>query len=155
VPPREYVHSPTARKRWGIPALGFRLLVPETVQVVRADAFHAVEPGVGELDISLQAAALIMDRDGVLEELIDQAVAELTTQNQATLSAIGMVELPGGEAYRAELDLRDGSPLRHVTLLALGHADFMAPAVLFIRIRSRAPDWEAGRSMLETLRFDR
>jgi hypothetical protein len=114
---------------------------------------------VGSMEIAPFSAALVIDSDGVLEE-IAAAAAERLTQPPAEghILSLGPVEYPGGAGFRADLRLArdpDGNPaaLPYVAALALAAHDFTISAGLYILARSIAPDWEAGAAMLESLTF--
>jgi hypothetical protein len=167
--PREFVHAPKERKRWGIPSVGFRLLIPDAIEIVpdpKQDLqFHAIEQRaptgrrIGELKISIINQQLIMDRSGVLHELVGNAAAELVHAPAAGQVDEQVRHLEIGEAYCADVVLsvdaegRRPPLLPYATVMAIGHTDFMLPAALFVLVRSAESRWEAAEEIIGSLTF--
>jgi hypothetical protein len=150
--------------------VGFRLEIPEGVQVERSDPtiiqLRATERRaatgrpLGELEIRVFAARLIMDRDGVLLEAARALAEELfAPPRDGWLGARGAITLPAGEAWRADIQVtRDahggGLPeLPYKEVYALGHPDEVAGAALLIVVQHAEATWDAGDLMLHTLEF--
>lgn len=138
----------------GWPPLGYQLEVPREMEVrdgpvlagreVRADGRT-----IGEIEIRVFAAALVIDRDGILA---DKACEVLSREAAAReRPAAVAVELPGATGYRADSVQRTELPYRQVFAIAPG--DLGINGGVLITIRSASPDWPAAEHMLRTLRF--
>ena len=114
---------------------------------------------VGSLEIAPFSAALVIDRDGVLQELAAAAAEQLLTPpTEGELVSMGAVEYPGGAGFRADLIVtRDAlgapAPLPYTAVITLAANDFAVSAGLYLVLRSVTPDWPAGAAMLESLTF--
>ena len=114
---------------------------------------------IGELEIRVFAARMIMDRDGVLNEAAQALAEELfAAPRDGYLGATGSLTLPAGEAFRADMTVtRDASghmpTFPYKSVLALGHPDFMIHAALLIVVQHAEADWPAGDAMLQSLSF--
>jgi hypothetical protein len=172
---REFRHQPADSKRRGLPAIGFSICVPErltlsqsppiapdrarlvTVRELDRDGLLA-----GELEIGVFSAALIMDRDGILEQIAsveaDRALAAPASGRRESLLPI---DYPGGAAgYRAEVVLlRDGSGtvkprVPYLWFCALGTPDIVDAGV-FVTARATGPEWPAVEEILQSLHIVR
>jgi len=133
------------------PFLGFQLELPHELErfdgpVVTFRELRSDGRVVGELEVSVFAAALIIDRDGILAE---KACAVLGRETAVTAPAVAVM-LPGAVGYRADAIQRTAQPYLHVFALA---ADDIVDGGLVITIRSADPDWPAGEHMLRSLRL--
>jgi hypothetical protein len=114
---------------------------------------------IGELEIRVFAARMIMDRDGVLLDAATALAEELfAAPRDGYLGASGSITLPAGEAFRADMtvtrDAAGGMPaFPYKSVLALGHPDFMIHAALLIVVQHAEADWPAGDAMLQSLAF--
>ena len=114
---------------------------------------------VGELEIRVFAARMIMDRDGVLGEAAQALAEELfAAPRDGYLGATGSIRLPAGEAYRADMTVtRDAAgnqpQFPYKSVLAMGHPDYMIHAALLIVVQHAEADWPAGDAMLQSLSF--
>jgi hypothetical protein len=155
--------TPEAHRKPGKRPAGFRLSVPDRLVVVPCGVlgpqFHALEYRsgservLGEIEIQVLSPALIMDRDGVLQEIARNAIELITGQKDADLHPIN---LPASDGWQAELVVtkdRAGkaSAYPYVSVIALGHPDPMVPFALLIVKRSVQDSWETGNAMLESL----
>ena len=118
------------------------------------------QPGVGELVLELFEAGLIIDRDGVLEEMASEAarhaVAAPASGDIRTLVAVELAEGPTG--YVAEIDLRKDErgarpALPYLNIFAVAAEDLSAPGVAVVTVRSAELDWPAAAEMLATLQL--
>jgi len=96
---------------------------------------------VGELTVEVFAAALIIDRDGILE----------TKASDATGTPAVAVVLPGATGYRAEAVVSGPLPYHYVFAIASG--DLAIDGGLLITIRCTHPDWPAAEVALRSLRI--
>lgn len=128
----------------GLPAIGFELtteLSPTPVgRAVRWSERHDGRT-VGELEVEVFAAALVIDRDGILE-----AKASETTGGMPAVK----VSLPGASGYRAEAVAP--SPLPYLYAFAMAPRDGIDGGVL-VTVRCARPDWPAAEAMLRSLRI--
>lgn len=170
---REYRHTAAASRHHGLPAIGFRFQTQGGVEVAAAvpqqpgdPVVRVVERGadgrvVGELTIGVFAAALIIDRDGILEEHAEQAAMHERAAPAAGREVSALpIELAGGPSgYRVELELtRDAAGARPalpcVAVLAVAPPDLGVNAALAIVVRSADPEWPTAADVLGSLRFD-
>jgi len=135
-----------------MPRVGFQLEVPPEVERVDGAVVTCRERRedgrtVGELEASVFAAALVIDRDGILAEKARDQLARET--NDAAAPALAVV-LPGAAGFRADAVQRTALPYVHVFALAV--PDIVDGGVL-ITIRSSSSDWPAAEHMLRSLRL--
>lgn len=140
------------REPRGRPALGFQLETPREVELRDANVFVCREVRqdgrvVGEIEISVFAAALIIDRDGILEEQACEAIRHLGAGGAVAIA----VNLPGAGGFRATGML--SGPLPYLHVFALAAYDLGVDAGILVTIRSAAPDWPPVDHMLRSLRI--
>lgn len=133
----------------GRPRLGFQFQRPHEVQLREGEVVHCseVQQGktVGELEVSVFAASLVIDRDGALAI---KACSEVEREAKADVTAMA-VELPGASGFRAETVQR--APLPYLAVLAVVPQGGIEGGLL-IKVRSARPDWPAGEQILQSLR---
>lgn len=136
--------------------MGFQLEVPPELErfdgpVVACRELRPDGRLVGELEVSVFAAALIIDRDGVLAdkacEVLGRQIGEAA--GVANPPAVAVM-LPGAVGFRADTVQRTALPYVHVFALA---ADAIVDGGVLITIRSAAPDWPAAEHVLRSLRL--
>jgi hypothetical protein len=134
----------------GRPRLGFQFQRPNEVQLREGEVVCCSESQqgktIGELEVGVFAASLVIDRDGALAV---KACTELQREVPADVTALA-VELPGASGFRAEMVAR--APLPYVAVLALVPAGGIEGGVL-IKVRSARPDWPAADQILGSLRI--
>ena len=162
----------------GRPQLGFELEAPEQVVIEDGVVLHCreVQQGreIGALEIRVFAAALIIDRDGLLAKA---ACDELARHAKASDAVAVPVQLPGTCGYVAQAILprdatrggenapacppqerREGplwidrSALPYVHVFAMAPPDGIDGGVL-VTVRSARPEWPAADHMLASLRL--
>src|SRR6476469_9340179 len=112
-PARTYRQPPRGR-----PSIGFLIEAPDAVELDPAEASLRCSERrpdgrtVGELEVVVVAAALIIDRDGILEE---------KARDQLGGTAAVRVHLPGASGFRA--DAVQNSPLPYVYVFAIAPHD--------------------------------
>jgi hypothetical protein len=169
-------HPASESRSRGLPPIGFQLDVPPGVMIEQIDpagpdravvlrAHQRSDEGrmLGELELGVFSASFIIDRDGVLKELVE-ATAALALGGPATGKLLGAGEAAfaaGASGYRmdvvmigaggGEADARPACP--YVTWLALASGDLVLPGGLFITLRSAAPTWPAATAMFDSLRI--
>jgi len=104
---------------------------------------------VGELEVSMFKAALIIDRDGILEEKA-RTIAESCAQGVAGTVA---VSLPGASGYRADVEPRGKVALPYVHVFAMAPHDLGVDGGVVVVVRSAKPEWPAAEQMLGSLRL--
>ena len=126
----------------GVPPVGFVVDTGALEVTSLPGRVRCAEPRIGELEVAVFAAALIIDRDGILA-----AKASAAAAGAAPLP----VELHGASGYRAETIVLDG-PLRYLLVFALAQDDAIDGGVL-VTIRSAQPEWPAADELLASLRI--
>ncbi|HEU0030536.1 MAG TPA: hypothetical protein VFQ53_07885 [Kofleriaceae bacterium] len=142
---KPYRQLPTASRAQGLPAIGFELetelpITPD-VGAVRCSEQRADGRPIGELAVEVFAAALVIDRDGIL--------AAKASERAGGAPAVAVV-LPGVSGYRADAITDD--PLRYVHVFAMA-PDLGVDAGVLVTIRSARPEWPAAESILRSLRL--
>ena len=136
----------------GRPMLGFQLETPPAIALRDGAVLTCseVEHGrpIGELEVSVFAAALIIDRDGTLAQKACAAIErEVPLPNGATAMP---VELAGASGYRAEAVHGHALPYRYA--IAMAPPDGIDGGVL-VTVRAARPEWPAADHMLQSLRL--
>lgn len=136
----------------GRPMIGFQLDVPPEIElregpVLKCREALQEERMLGELEISVFAAALIIDRDGLLAEKARKVLGlEATLRGDPTAVA---VRLPGAAGFRADAVQNTALPYRCVFAIA---PDEVVDGGVLITVRCASPDWPAADRMLRSLR---
>ncbi|HET7503142.1 MAG TPA: hypothetical protein VFK02_19105 [Kofleriaceae bacterium] len=141
----------------GRPLIGFQMETPGEVdlrespdgQIVACREVRHDGKLVGELEASVFAAALIIDRDGILEEKACEAIRR-ACGGRGSVSAVA-VRLPGASGYRSDAVVN--APLPYVYAFAVTAHHLGLDGGVLITVRSASPDWPAGDHMLRTLRI--
>jgi hypothetical protein len=139
---RSFKQLPAASRQRGLPPIGFSI-VTELEQVPgRMMHFTERRDGklVGELEVEVFAAALIIDRDGILE----------TMASSATSTPAVAFELPGASGYRAETVKQAELPYLHVLAVAL---DGAIDGGVIVTMRCAQPEWPAAEALLRSLKI--
>ena len=150
-PATHYRHRPS-----GARTIGFELDAPADVELEAADQVVRMREQrdgkpIGELEVATFQAALVIDRDGILEEKVQEAARSTT----ARVAAAVPVTLPGASGYRADGDVvRPGARpvLPYVYVFALASHDLAANGGVLVTVRSASPDWPAADAILKSLR---
>ena len=148
---------PSESRRRGRPAIGFDLMLPESVEQV--DAQGPVEASlverrpdgrlIGALTIELFAASLVVDRDGVLRSLVATAAERAGGEVQGVYP---VAYESGSAGFRADIVHVDRVELPYQSWLALAPADLAVRGGALVTLASLGPDWPATHSILDTLR---
>jgi hypothetical protein len=104
---------------------------------------------VGELELSVFAAALIIDRDGILAEKAREA-ASRELGGRGAHDAVA-VRLPGATGYRS--DGVHSARLPYVYAFTFAPSDLGVDGGVLVIMRAASPDWPAGEQMLSSLRL--
>jgi hypothetical protein len=117
---------------------------------------------IGELEIVVFQAPLVIDRDGVLERKVIEVLEVLefarSAEPGARVAKPVPVSLPGASGVRAAIEIARpmGSPrppFPYLYVFAIAPLDLAVNAGVVIRIRCAVTDWPAGNGMLRTLRL--
>lgn len=157
---RAYRLAPSASRRRGLPAIGFEVTAPTEIELVpvtsgpailRCTERRADGTTIGELEVSVFSAPLIIDRDGILEEKARDVAEDAA---HAAVSATCAVTLPNACGYRADVELRGQArpPLPYVHVFAMAPPDGIDGGVVIV-VRSATPDWPAADALLGSLRL--
>ncbi len=153
---------PTASRR-----IGFEIQPPSEVEVspgvsARGDQLVTCRERrdgktIGELEVRVFHAALVIDRDGILEEKVQEAIDEAAEPGARVLPAIPFA-LPGASGYRADLEVvrpmgTARPPLPYVYVFALAPNDLALDGGIIVTVRCASPDWQAGQRILQSLRI--
>jgi hypothetical protein len=147
---KAYRQLPTASRQRGLASIGFEV-VPGDLEVTPVQAGETLlrctekaDDGrpIGELEVTVFSAALVIDRDGILEAK--------ASDNTGGAHAVPVV-LPGASGYFAEA--RDDANLPYRYVFAIAPHDLAIDGGLLVTIRSAAPDWPAADRLLQSLRI--
>ncbi len=142
-PARTYRQPPRGR-----PSIGFSIEAPDAIELDHAGptlrCSERREDGrtLGELEVEVFSAALIIDRDGILEEKARDLVGG---------TAAVRVSLPGASGFRA--DGVQNSALPYVYVFAMAPHDLGVDGGVLVTVRSATPDWPAADHILRSLRI--
>ena len=134
--------------------IGFQLEVPREVELREGATLKCREVlqggrTLGELEVSVFGAALVIDRDGILaEKACDVLGHEVSVRGGPTAVP---VMLPGGAGFRADAVTNTALPYRFV--FAIAAADLGVDGGVLVVIRCASPDWPAADHMLRSLRL--
>ena len=108
---------------------------------------------VGELEVEVFKAALVIDRDGILAEKVAHAC---TTRPGRTTQPVA-VSLPGASGFRGSVELVRpmGQPppeLPFVYVFAIAPHDLGVDGGVLVTVRCAGPEWPAADAILSSLR---
>ncbi|MBV8756060.1 MAG: hypothetical protein JO257_02220 [Deltaproteobacteria bacterium] len=143
----------------GYGRIGYHVATPPAgVVVVRTgDTTHCREEQagatIGEVEIVPFKAALVIDRDGILEEKARHAVVDEVAAGAHVLEP-APVELGGLSGWRIDAEVRRGtSPLRYVHVFALAPDDLGIDGGVLVTVRSASPEWPAADQIVHSLKI--
>jgi hypothetical protein len=150
-----YRLPPTPARR-----VGYELATPREVEVAPAgETLRCCERRggqmVGELEIEVFHAALVIDRDGILEEKVREGIEAAIEAGAHVLEAVP-VELAGASGYRADAEYARGSSrpaLPYVYVFAIAPDDLGVDAGVRITVRSASAEWPAADEILKSLKL--
>jgi len=159
MPVRGYRHAPSASRQRGLASIGLEMTAPGGVELTPVGNGAAVVrccerregKTVGELEVSVFSAALIIDRDGILEEKA-RAVAEGSAQ-AARIEGTVAVSLPGASGYRADVEPSRKNGLPYIYVFAMAPHDLGVDGGVVVVVRSAQPEWPAAEAILGSLRL--
>jgi len=150
-----YRLPPTPARR-----VGFELATPSEVELSPAgESVRCCERDgdrtIGELEITVFRAALVIDRDGILEEKVREGIEAAIATGARVLEAVP-VELAGASGYRADAEYLRGSTrpaLPYVYVFAIAPDDLGVDGGVLVTVRSASPDWPAADAILRSLKL--
>jgi hypothetical protein len=150
VPAKAYRQLPTASRQRGLPFIGFEVAtgdlevtpVNDGETLVRCIEKRDDGKAIGELDVTVFSAALVIDRDGILEAK--------ASDNTGGAHAVP-VTLPGASGYFAEARGDAALPYRYV--FAIAPHDLAVEGGVLVTVRSARPEWPAADGVLQSLRI--
>jgi hypothetical protein len=151
--PSAYKLSPSTSRQRGLPAIGVELVSPIAVNVIATGATVVIcseeHDGklIGELAVEVFRAALVIDRDGILEEKAHVAA----DAEHGRVTPPVPVTLPGASGFRAEV-VSGKQQLPYVYLFAVAPDDLGVDGGVLVTVRSASPEWPAANEILRTLR---
>jgi hypothetical protein len=120
--------------------IGVEVTAPATF-VVDGDTARCRQPD-GELEIAVFKAALVIDRDGILEEKARHAIVEAVAGGADVLEPMP-VSLDGASGWRIDAEYRRGAArpaLPYVYVFALASDDLGVDAGVLVTVRSASPE---------------
>ena len=150
-PAKAYRLTPAASRQRGLASIGFEVVPSEELEVTPLPTGETLlrctekrDDGrpIGELEVTVFKAALVIDRDGILE-------AKASDQSGGA-HAVPVV-LPGASGYFAEAKGDAQLPYRYV--FAIAPHDLAIDGGVLVTVRSAAPDWPAAERLLQSLRI--
>ncbi len=106
---------------------------------------------VGELEVSMFAAALLIDRDGILEDKAREAAA--SSADAASIAGTFAISLPGASGYRADVEPSRTHGLPYIYVFAMAPHDLGIQGGIIVTVRSAEPEWPAADAILASLRL--
>ena len=142
----------------GYGRIGYLVAPPSGVEVVRSgDITHCRQQAgdklIGELEISVFRAALVIDRDGILEEKVRHAIVDEVAAGAHVLEPMP-VELAGASGWRVDAQVRRGeTALPFVYVFALASDDLGVDAGVLVTVRSASPEWPVADQIVQSLKI--
>jgi len=132
--------------------VGFALSAPVEVEATPAGGVRCRERDgertIGELEVAVFSAALIIDRDGILEAKVRSVADDAHGRVLATVP----VTLRGASGYRIDVErARDAPALPYLCAIAV--APLGVDAGVVVTVRSAAPEWAAADAILGSLKI--
>ena len=147
--------QPTVYRRApkGRPSIGFQLEAPAGIELREGSALLCREARsdgrvLGELEVSIFPAALVIDRDGILAEKAVEAMNALANLRRPVMPA--PVSLPGANGFRAAAVCSAALP--YIYSFAIAPSDLGVDGGVLITIRAAGPEWPAADHVLRSLR---
>ena len=137
--------------------IGFEIQTPNEVEIQPGDVVRCREKTangqtVGELEVRVFHAALLIDRDGILEEKLHDAITS-NSKPGAHVQPLLPIALPGVSGYRVDIEERaTDAALPYVYVFAMAPNDLALDGGLMVVVRSASPEWPAADKILSSLR---
>jgi hypothetical protein len=152
---------PVVSRQRGLAAIGVELESPTGIDllpvadgstVVRCTEARDGKP-IGELEVEVFKAALVIDRDGILAERVSQ----VCLRQPGRVSAPVAVSLPGASGFRASVELvrpmgQPQEPLPWIYVFAIAPHDLGVDGGVLVTVRSASRDWPSANKILSSLK---
>jgi hypothetical protein len=152
-----YRQLPTPSRR-----IGFEIQTPSEVEIQTGEVVCCREKRangqtIGELEVRVFHAALLIDRDGILEEKMEDAVNESAEPGSRVMPPIP-VAMPGASGLRADIVVMQAKggvrpALPYVYVFAMAPNDLALDGGLIVTVRSASPEWPAADKILRSLKI--
>lgn len=144
----------------GYGRIGYLVAPPSGVEVVRSgETTHCRQQAgdtlLGEIEISVFRAALVIDRDGILEEKVRHAIVDEVAGGAEVLEPMP-VEISGASGWRVDAEYRRGTErpsLPYIYVFALASDDLGVDAGVLVTVRSASPEWPAADQIVQSLKI--
>ncbi len=161
-----YRQLPATSRERGLAAIGFEMETPGDLEIqpveggpviLRCRERRSDGKPVGELEVAVFQAALVIDRDGILEEKVRQGI-EAALEAGARVHGTTPVTMPGASGFRADAEIVRpmGAPrpaLPFVYAFAMAPHDLGVDGGVLVTVRCASPDWPAADRILRSLRI--
>ncbi len=97
------------------------------------------------------AAALLIDRDGILEQKAREAGE--SSAEAASIAGTFAISLPGASGYRADVEPSRKHGLPYIHVFAMAPHDLCIQGGIIVTVRSAQPEWPAAEVILGSLRL--
>lgn len=154
---RAYRQLPAESRKRGLPSIGFEVELPDGIDVTVVDNGATVVRcrearggrTIGELEIALSPAALVIDRDGILEQKASEAIEHDRGRVEPPVAVV----LAGASGYRAGVEAigRERPALPYTYAFAMAPHDLVADGCLIVTLRCARHDWPAAEQMMCSL----
>ena len=156
---RAYRQLPAESRRRGLPAIGFEIELPDGLDVTVVHDGAIVVRGreardgrtIGEIEIAMFPAALVIDRDGILEQKASEALEHADGRVAPPVAVV----LPGASGYRAGAEAigRERPALPYTYAFAIAPHDLVADGGLLVTLRCARHDWPTAERALCSLQI--
>ena len=144
----------------GAGRIRFEVAPPRGVEVVRTgDTMRCRQEAggalIGEIEISVFRAALVIDRDGILEEKVRHAIIDEVAGGAQVLEPMP-VEIGAASGWRVDAEYRRGTErpkLPYVYVFALASDDLGVDAGVLVTVRSASPEWPVADQIVQSLKI--
>jgi hypothetical protein len=143
-----YRLPPTLSRR-----IGFEVTAPGDFEL-DGETVRCRQPE-GVLEISIFKAALVIDRDGILEEKVRHAIVDHVADGAFVLEPMP-VALEGASGWRVDAEYRRGPArpaLPYIFVFALASDDLGVDAGVLVTVRSASPQWPAADEIVRSLKI--
>jgi len=109
----------------------------------------------GEIEISVFKAALVIDRDGILEEKARHAIVDEVAGGADVLEPMP-VTVGTASGWRIDAEYRRGATrpaLPYIYVFALAPEDLGVDAGVLVIVRSASPEWPTADAIVQSLKI--
>jgi hypothetical protein len=141
--------------------IGFEFQTPSEVdvqpgEVVRCSERHDGKT-IGELEVSVFQAAMVIDRDGILEQQVQSAI-EKAVEPPARIHRTVPVSLLGATGLRVHVEvvrpMGTARPdLPYVYVFAMAPNDLSVDGGILVTVRCATPEWPAADAIMRSLKI--